>query len=267
MKSPFDDTDASWSWFGKHEPYFGVLTQDQYRSSRLEPAAIEAFYESGRNHVDRVMEIAEARLGALADTGTVVDFGCGVGRLLLPLSRRFDRAIGIDISPDMLATCQERAKHEAIGNITLLNQLNDLHAVAPDGYNLVNSHIVLQHITPKRGLQIIEHLIRGLAADGVAILHVTHTVFPPWRDFSSVRSILTWMRMHSWFVNGAINLLRGRRFGAPMPIMRMNAYPMGVVLEILYRNGCGSIEMMETNHDGNLGTIVMCRKALRKSGL
>ena len=40
-------------------------------------------------------------LGFVAD-GSALDFGCGVGRLSIPLSKRFAKVIGVDIAPTMV---------------------------------------------------------------------------------------------------------------------------------------------------------------------
>jgi SAM-dependent methyltransferase len=42
--------------------------------------------------------------------GRAIDFGCGVGRLTLPLSHIFESVVAIDISPDMLAETMINAK-------------------------------------------------------------------------------------------------------------------------------------------------------------
>lgn len=44
--------------------------------------------------------------------GRLLDIGCGTGELAVPLSRYFERVIGIDPSADMLAEARERAKRE-----------------------------------------------------------------------------------------------------------------------------------------------------------
>ncbi len=49
-------------------------------------------------------------LERLADTygKRVLEFGCGTGRLLLPMAERGMNVVGIDSSPDMLAVCRKK---------------------------------------------------------------------------------------------------------------------------------------------------------------
>ncbi|MDO5695739.1 MAG: methyltransferase domain-containing protein [Eubacteriales bacterium] len=54
----------------------------------------------------------------LRPTDTVLDLGCGVGRLCIPIARRVKEVIAVDISSDMLACAQRNAKAAGLNNIT-----------------------------------------------------------------------------------------------------------------------------------------------------
>src|SRR5262245_54414913 len=43
-------------------------------------------------------------------TGQLVDLGCGTGRLLIPLAKRGNWVLGVDLSRPMLAVAQQRAR-------------------------------------------------------------------------------------------------------------------------------------------------------------
>src|ERR1700761_1670726 len=96
-----DDSDASWENYGKRDPYYGVLSDDKFRNQNLSEAVLAAFMQSGETHIDDALKFAESNFGPL-QRGRALDFGCGVGRLLLPLARRFSHAAGLDISDSML---------------------------------------------------------------------------------------------------------------------------------------------------------------------
>lgn len=54
----------------------------------------------------------------LDGTGRLLDLGCGTGELILPLSKFFKEAIGIDASADMLAEATAKTKREKVQNVS-----------------------------------------------------------------------------------------------------------------------------------------------------
>lgn len=61
---------------------------------------------------------------AKAAGGTVLELGCGTGRVLIPTARAGVEITGIDLSPQMLAICREKLAREApdVGARTTLHQ-------------------------------------------------------------------------------------------------------------------------------------------------
>jgi len=56
----------------------------------------------------------------LSADDSVVDIGCGPGRLSVPVAKKVKRVTSVDISDEMLAKCMENAKSEGVNNITPL---------------------------------------------------------------------------------------------------------------------------------------------------
>lgn len=63
-------------------------------------------------------EIAE--MTGLAAGQTLIEYGCGTGRIAREAARRCGRVIAIDISPAMLARAEDRARAEGIDNMTFV---------------------------------------------------------------------------------------------------------------------------------------------------
>jgi len=103
--------------------------------------------------------------------GTAVDFGCGVARLSIPLTRRFQKVIGVDISPAMLNKSRKNCSFFGISNAEFV-LFDDSISRVPFGVQLVHSFIVFQHISVKRGLVIARNLVDRLAPGGACALHV-----------------------------------------------------------------------------------------------
>ncbi len=217
-----DDSDASWESYGRRDAYYGVLSTDKFRGKNLSEAMIADFMQSGENHISEVLGFAEKCLGPVA-RGRALDFGCGVGRLLLPLARRFGHATGLDISDSMLAETRRNAGKAGIENIGLAHRPEELPE--NDTYDFIHSVIVLQHIPTARGEALISALLARLAPGGVAMLHVNLGL-----KRSRARALGTWLRRHFTLLNLPANLINGRSWNEPM--MQMNEYSLRRILEI-----------------------------------
>lgn len=80
-----------------------------------------------------------------------VEIGCGVGRLLLPMSRLVERAIGIDISQEMIRRGQEFASQQRITNVQFVvadepRQMQVALAEKTKQIDFIYSLLVFQHV-------------------------------------------------------------------------------------------------------------------------
>ena len=73
------------------------------------------------------MELILSGLPYVGHDWTVLDVGCGVGRMLLPMSERFPRVVGLDISPKMLDHARD-----------YLGDLSNVELVLGNGFDLGN---------------------------------------------------------------------------------------------------------------------------------
>src|SRR4051794_6634622 len=67
------------------------------------------------------------QIAALTDAGskTAADLGCGIGPLLPILAEKFQRVVGVDFAPGMLARARDRCRE--LGNVEILQRdLTDL---------------------------------------------------------------------------------------------------------------------------------------------
>jgi SAM-dependent methyltransferase len=245
------DSDRSWEAYGQQEPYFGVLTSEQFLRRNLDDAARAEFFASGERHVEQVLADVQ-RLAPGFRPRRALDFGCGVGRLLIPLARRAREAVGVDIAPSMLAEARANCERLEIGNVTLAPSDDALSAVEGT-FDFVHSYIVFQHMPVKRGEAVVRELVRRLEPGGAGALHFT---FGPWRG---ARDVAHWARKHVPLVNNAMNLAKGRPFFAPM--MQVNNYDLDRIVTILDRGGCPVSQLRATHHQGRYGAVVTFHKA------
>ena len=129
------------------------------------------FWKQGERDLDHVL----GSLGAAVRAGdTVVDVGCGVGRLTRILAERAARVYAIDVSAEMLARAREHNGHldnvEWVrGDGTTLRPIPDAAADA------VVSHVVFQHIPdPRITYRYVAEMGRVLRRGGWAALQVSN---------------------------------------------------------------------------------------------
>lgn len=225
LDAMLEETALTWSRFGEEKPHWSVLTHDNYTPDNIE-ANIDAFYQTGVHGLERVLN-ALKRAGLKSENfDKAMDFGCGVGRLSIPLAGLSERVTSVDISPGHLKLAQERAEATGVGNIdfTHLRDLRDLDDFSD--YDFILSLIVLQHNPPPIMAYAFSRLLRALRPGGVAIIQMPTLL----AERFSVKEYLS------------------HKTGQ----MEMHALPQPAVFEIIERENCRTIEAAE---DGSIGAI------------
>src|SRR5436190_8102909 len=103
------------------EPYFTVLTDSKFLRANLTGAARREFFAGGEALVDFMWRTIQLRLAPDFAPTAILEYGCGAGRLALPLARRAARRAGtvtaVDRSPEMIAAARAEAARQAVDNI------------------------------------------------------------------------------------------------------------------------------------------------------
>jgi SAM-dependent methyltransferase len=240
-------TDAAWEEWGRRDPYFGVLTDPKFRRNAMTTAARSEFFRSGEVHVDYVMAMVQQYINADFSPRSVLDFGCGVGRTLIPLARIARNAVGLDVSRSMLREARRNCDQHGLPNVRLVLS-NHLVSSTLGSFDFVHSFIVFQHIPPARGRETLRRLLQHLAPGGVAALQFcyskqhlagTHGVAPvidqPRGDPTEVRPLPP--------------------AGAD-PEMQMNAYNVNELLFLIQNLGVSRFHVDFTDHGGELGIFL-----------
>lgn len=244
---------SEWEQFGRQEPYFGVLANARFRRAQLDDATLDEFFASGYLQIAAMLDMAEAHAGRPLELSRALDFGCGVGRLAIALAQRADEAVGVDVSPSMLAEARRNCDARGVDNVTLVETraLSSLQ----ERFDLITSHIVFQHIPSTTGYELLGRLADLLAPGGVAVMQFTLSpVSPLARPFYAIlRSVPPARRI--W------NLVRGRR--ADFPFMEMNVYSLERLLAVLERSGINDatvrFEAAERKADFNQAVLIFGR--------
>jgi SAM-dependent methyltransferase len=248
-----NNSDKEWERFGKSDPYFAVLTAPEFHG-RLSETERATFFASGKAHIDAILSIIHERLDPSFAPVRALDFGCGVGRLLLPLSERCRDVTGVDVSPSMLAEARRNCDSAGAKNVTLA-QADDKLSGVTGNFDFVHTYIVLQHIPVDRGERLVRKLAAKLAPGGIGMFHVPYTAG---RKRLTSR-VFYWLRMRVPGAKWVLNLARGRSVRAP--VMQMNVYSVTRLLDTLWDEGCSEMHVRFSDHGGARGVLIFARKA------
>lgn len=166
----FDRSDISWERIASKHPYYGVLTEREYRGKSLDAETSRHFFQSGRTYLDDLILAITEKFGELP-RGTALDFGCGTGRVMVPMAALFETVIGVDVAPAMLAEAKKNCHAAGIKNVTFQRSGGDLAGI-PSMLAFVHSCLVFQHIPQGRGEAIFSRLIARLGPGGIAAIQL-----------------------------------------------------------------------------------------------
>src|SRR5690348_10328821 len=130
-----------WQKLGTTNSYYGVLSDPKFLDENLNEQSREEFFQSGERHVNHVIDVIRTRLRNDFQLARVLDFGCGVGRLLVPFARRAQTVVGIDVSPGMLVQAANNCNEHGLKSVELL-RADELTRLKPNSFDLVHSYIV-----------------------------------------------------------------------------------------------------------------------------
>jgi 2-polyprenyl-3-methyl-5-hydroxy-6-metoxy-1,4-benzoquinol methylase len=254
MATKIRNTDQDWKRVAEQEPYWGVLSREDYRQAGMDAKRLGEFMASGEQYIAHLFALIRKHLNPEFAPARGLDFGCGVGRLLIPMAKRVRSAVGVDIAPAMLDLCRKHAAEAGVSNVELFAG-DDVLSGLQGKFDVVNTYIVLQHIPPARGYRLIQALTDRLSIGGVASLQMT---------FAKARK---------FFVNETPGALYYRRDGnvivdlvenewaAPEGTITMFDYDLNEVMARVSQVCGHPVIVLPTNNEGHLGLHCVFQKA------
>lgn len=248
-----------WESVGRDEPYWAVITHDEYRSCNLSEAARRKFFATGEQYVAWVFETITSRIDKEFRPRSALEFGCGVGRVLMPLAERCQSVVGVDIADSMLTEARRNCVAGGLTNVRLV-RCDDMLSGIDGPFDLVHAYIVLQHISPRRGCQLIAQLLELLGKRGVAVLHITYgtrvrhrvrmlrALFGYWRRVCMAAPMRLAVRLRV-LAGGAVRDWES----PPLPV---HVYDLTRVLGLLQDAGARRVHVEYTCHGGVKGVML-----------
>lgn len=248
------DTDKDWQQVAMDEPYWGVLSADDFLRKKLTSGAKEQFFRSGEQYATHLMALITRHLDPGFKPRRILDFGCGVGRLAIPFARRASQeAVGVDIAPAMLDLCRQNAAEAGVTNLHAVQGDDTLSAVTGQ-FSLVNSYIVLQHIDPKRGMSLIQRLLALVEPGGIASLQLTYGKDRKFWSHETTRA--RFYRRDGETITDLLPLDDGR----PVGTITMFDYDLNQVFAAVNMVVGGPMVVLPTGDDGHLGVHLLVKK-------
>ncbi|MEW5976528.1 MAG: glycosyltransferase [Acidobacteriota bacterium] len=130
-----------------------------YCDRRLENLSPEERWQALKLSGEKSVEAVLKNLPARPDW-SILELGCGIGRVIKPLRKRFERVDGVDISEKMIQFASRYLADDAQNGALFLNNGCDLKPLADSQYDLVYSIIVFQHI---RSISVVRSYLREIA--------------------------------------------------------------------------------------------------------
>jgi SAM-dependent methyltransferase len=190
----------------------------------------------------------------------VLDFGCGVGRLVVPFARVAADVVGMDVSEGMLAEARRNCDAAGLDNVMLVLSDDTLSAVEGE-FDLVHSVIVLQHIEPRRGRDLFGQLVKRIAPGGAGAIQVTYA--------KRIHGARFGQPPGDGLLKRALRRVRAAVLPRAKadPEMQMNVYALNDLMFILQSAGVERTHAEFTDHGGELGVALYftrCRADQRR---
>lgn len=222
----YEKISNTWTKLGQLEPHWSVITNEKFKKQNLNQNHLE-FNLSGTHSAERIIAAME-RMGLNRKfwfDKSLVELGCGVGRVTIPLSSTFGRIKAIDISKPHLEILEEEISSKQITNIDLiqLNQLNVIQKLDP--IDFFYSEITLQHNSPPIQRELLENMLKKIKKKGYFYFQIP-----------------------TYIPNYEFNLEKYLKIENEK--MEMHMLPMNQIFEIVYESNCRILNVIRDTSTG-----------------
>ena len=216
----------SWETLGQQAPYHSVLTDKRFLPEQFKDNEA-AFWSSGQKDLRMIDSTLQRNNAGNRRLRSVLEFGCGVGRVTMHLAERFEHVVAVDISAPHLKVARHRASETGKSNIDFINLMDRDVSDLPQT-DLVFSRIVLQHNAPPLMLDITRKLLALVKPGGAALFQLP-----------------VYMRGYKFKLDEYL--------ATAEPRMEMHCLPQSVILRLLEKQGFSLQEVRETDDIGRQG--------------
>lgn len=244
-----------WDRFAAREPLFAVLPDPKFLKKNLTPASEDEFFRSGQVHINHAFQVIKERLDYEFTPSTALEYGCGPGRMAVPLSGRVPVVTAVDISPAMLDAAVATAGRNGRANIVFQSLAEFL--AGRESFDFINATLVFQHIRPAAGPDYLRELLRRLNEGGVGVFQFAYR-----RRASKAAALLRRLRSFLPGLNAAANVLRGRSW--TNPFLDPKIYDLSEIFPIFHEAGCSRPQAEFARHSDLDVVLLYAQKGVPK---
>ena len=249
--------DKHWEKLGEQDPYYWVTTQNKYRSDVLTPEGMEEFFSEGDEYLKKLVQVIKNHLSPDFAPVRALDYGCGVGRILMSMGHLFESAVGTDISEPMLEKARLHAKEAGLDSLEIVKSDDQLSKIE-GSFDFIHSIYVFQHIPNYRGYEIFRQLLEKLNPGGVAMIQIVYA-----NDMSRKRHIMDFIKSHIPLALRIVNLLHLRSPGTPM--MEMHNYSLSHLNRICHQMNVAQCYSRYTKDGPFRGAMMFIQKSTEEN--
>lgn len=221
IRNIFESTQASWKCFGEQQPYWSVVTHNEFKMQNIDQKAIDKFYMQGILQAARIVSTA-IRNHVVEDRDElkkmdILEIGCGCGRVTKHLIEYFGKVVAVDISSGNLNIARQKLDQSNV-EFRLVTDTSDYEGMPQ--CDIVYSYLVLQHNCPPVIEYMITSMMQCVKDRGIVIFQVP-----------------TYKRGYHFEYDSYI---RGTR---DAEMMEMHTLDQKRIFELAYRNDCIPLEV------------------------
>lgn len=155
---------------------------------------LAAFLESGEEDFQRLVAPPLESAGFSPAGKTMLELGCGAGRMTRAFADRFERVVAFDVSAEMLGRAQEILRDRK--NISWFHGNGEnLSGASAESVDFVFSYLVLQHLPAEEFVSAyIREMLRVLRPEGLCLFQFN----------GSKRPTMNWKGHLTWGVIDAL---------------------------------------------------------------
>lgn len=229
-----------WELLSEFDPMWAILTADEKKGGKWHS---DEFFEHGKSEV-RALLSDFTSFGLTPGKKSVMDFGCGIGRLTQAFSEHFQQCVGVDISYQMITKARELNRFPDRCQY-VVNETVDLRQLQDNSFDIVYSNMVLQHIAPSLSRGYIKEFVRVAKLDGIIVFQMPYYIH--WRRLIQWRRRL-FALLQAVGVRGTFLV---QKLG--LNPMRMSYIPRQRVEQILESSNASLVDVKSWS-DGKIGS-------------
>jgi SAM-dependent methyltransferase len=238
LQNIWEHIQCSWEALGDAQPHYSVISSNEFMPDRVSEN-VDNFWSSGVTELNFVRHLMSRHHFTRSLEKVCTEFGCGIGRVSIPLSTIFKHIRAFDISRSHLAMARERAIACGVDRIEfVLIDRNILDSLPPSDF--IYSRLVLQHNPPPLIELLLGSLLKSLKEGGMAIIQLP-----------------TYIIGYEFNIDDYLK-------NAEKSGIEMHCLPQRRLFQIIYDNGCVLEELREDSDAGTPEIILSNTVVIRR---